>query len=185
MGQSICLSLLTKISAAKPKQYELSLTEIVEKINFELPTDLSLFNLIDEDEKEYHWTLQTKVLERDLLPFLEKFYPLYYFSQTDDYQALLKQLREQPSGPNWLKLAHEKYEFFFQYDDMGQADYFCYEDKRFRPTLRIRYEGIILALAGKIYLETHGGLLRFLGESVQLRFSEFPLAKCLKVYISG
>lgn len=184
MGQSICLSLLTGISAAKSKPHELSLTEIVETINFEFPTDLSLFSLL-EDEKEYHWTLQTKVLERNLIPFLETFYPLYYLDRTDDYQALLEQLREKPSALNWLTLARKKGEFLFQYDDMSEVNYFCYENKPFRPTLRVHHEGIILALAGKIHLETHGGLLRFLGESAQLRFNEFPLAKCLKVYISG
>lgn len=191
MGQVICLSLITKIDVVKSKRKELSLSDIVEKINLEFPTDLSLFDLI-EDDSEYHWLIKPNIVEQQLLPFLEKFYPQYYLDNGEDdededadrYQSVLKKLQEKAGFDHWLAFAKETSETLFQYDDIG-VDYFRCENKPYRPTLEVRFEGVILALAGKVYLETYGGLLRFLAESVQLRFKEFPLAKCLKLYISG
>lgn len=186
MGQSICLTLVTSVKVAKYKNTSVTLTQATEVITTEFPADLSLFDL-SENEQGYYWTLKPEALEMDLLPFLEKFYPSFYRDEdtTNEYQTVLEDLRNNPNVENWLMLARKKYNFCYQYGNYCEPDRLRHHNGRIETRVEVDYEGIILAIAGNIYLETYGGFLRYFGESIQLRFSEFPLAKCLKVHISG
>lgn len=186
MGQSICLSLVRNIKVDKSNSGNISLPQATEIINEGFPTDLALFEL-QENQKEFNWTLKNSVFEWDLLPFLEKFYPSFYQSKDEinHYQTTLAELYKNPNTESWLNFMEEGGSYFFQKGDACELDYFRYFNGSSYSWLSVYYETIILTSTGKISLEMHGGLLRYLGESTQLRFSEFPLAKCLKVHISG
>ncbi|EIJ43288.1 hypothetical protein BegalDRAFT_2437 [Beggiatoa alba B18LD] len=183
MGQSICLSLVTKVYVAKPKRKPLDLEKLTLTFKQELPLDLSLFDF-SETEEEYCWNIKPTELEQGLLPFLEAFYSQYYThpNYIEGYQRILDRLRQERNALYYLDVAKCKYQECFQ-DDSKILDYLPYRHE-YGSSVRFHFDAIILALAGKIYLEMSGGLLKFLNESVQLRFKAFPLAKCLNLYIS-
>lgn len=183
MGQSICLSLITSLCVAKPKK-PLDLEKLTSAFKEKLPLDLALFDF-SETKEGYFWDIKATELEEGLLPLLESFYPQYYThpDYIEGYQRTLNRLLEEKSANYYLDVAKCKYQECFQYDD-SVYNYLPYRHD-YNSSLEFRFDAIILALAGKVYLETGGGLLQFLNESVQLRFKEFPLAKCLNLYISG
>lgn len=185
MGQSICLTLITNVKVAKYKNKSVAQAQATEVINTKFPTDLSLFDFL-ENEHEYRWTLKPEVLEQDFLPFLEKFYPSFYRNEDaiNEYQTVLEDLRKKPNIENWLMLARMKYKFCYQYGNYCEPDRLRNHKDRAESRVEVDYEGIILAVAGNVYLETYGGFLHYFSESIQMRFSEFSLAKCLKVHIS-
>lgn len=181
MGQSISLSLVTQIKVKKPKKNNAILNEIIELLNKDFPTDLALFNL-SEDDSSYVWQLKTTILENELIPLLEKFYPSFYKDEDDIeyYQNTLKQLRADINSDSWFELAKDGSEYYFQYNDDCELDSIRYKNN----WLDVDYKAISLSFAGKISLETQGGLLKYLTECVQLRFNDYRLASCLKLHIS-
>lgn len=186
MGQSLCLSLVTKIAVTKSTKHTLAPAEMAALINEEFPAGLALFDFL-EDENSYQWSIKPEVLRDGLLPFLEKFYPSFYRKgdAVADYQDMLAKLRADADVNVWLERARRKEKVCFQYDSYATPDYLRYSASRFGEPLEVGFEGIILAITGNIYLEVYGGFPRYFAQSVQMRFSEFPLASCLKVYISG
>lgn len=186
MGQSLCLSLVTTVTIAKSPKHTLSPPEMAALINTEFPLDLALFDLL-ENEACYQWSIKPAVLQSGLLPFLAQFYPSFYRHKEAiaEYQDLLAQLHADADLSQWLERAQRKEKVCFQYDTYATPAYLRYPANRFGEPLEVGFDGIILAITGNIYLETYGGFLRYFAESVQMRFSAFPLASCLKVYISG
>jgi hypothetical protein len=155
-------------------------------INAEFPAELALFDFL-EDDASYQWSIKPDLLHAGLLPFLAQFYPSFYRHKEAiaDYQDLLAKLQADADLGKWLERARRKEKVCFQYDTYATPAYLYYPASRFGEPLEVGFEGIILAITGNIYLETYGGFLRYFAESVQMRFSDFPLASCLKVYISG
>ncbi len=186
MSQSLCLSLVTKVTIAKSPKHTLSPPEMAALINAEFPAELALFDFL-EDEASYQWSIKPDLLQAGLLPFLAQFYPSFYRHKEAiaDYQDLLAKLQADADLTKWLERARRKEKVCFQYDTYATPAYLRYPTSRFGEPLEVGFEGIILAITGNIYLETYGGFLRYFAESVQMRFSDFPLASCLKVYISG
>lgn len=186
MGQDICLSLLTSLRVDKTQNQSATLAEATDAINERFPTDLALFDLA-EDAAAFRWTLKEEHLQSGLPPLLERFYPSFYrdAEQLAECNTVLERLRQDPAAAAWLDLARDKRFVCFQHDRYGHPDWLPLEQSNFRRRMEVRFEAIILASTGKILLETYGGFLRYFGESVQLRFSDLPLAKCLKVYIAG
>jgi hypothetical protein len=186
MGTSLCLSLVNKVVVAKSPKHHLAAPELATIINTGLPLDLSLFDF-SEDENGWQWVIKPAMLQSGLLPLLTQFYPSFYrhSEAIADYQNLLDQLHADADLNAWLERARRKEKFCFQYDTYASPDYLRYPSSQFGEPLVVDFESIILAITGNIYLESYGGFLRYFGESVQMRFADFPLARCLKVYISG
>jgi hypothetical protein len=123
------------------------------------------------------------VIENQLLPFLEKFYPLVYPGRKEDFEDTIEMLRK--SEPRaWLELSDEKSCEEFQLDKYGEPE-FLYFDKPFKPCAKIFSTAIMLSNEGKISMEVFGRQFNFFKYCIQETFSEFSIAKALRVYISG
>lgn len=172
------------ISLEGMRKKNISKEELRREIEDTLQYDL---NLYDETEKgEYLvFTIKGEALETGLIPFLEALYPVVYRGHgTEDYHDVLKQLRSTPPA-EWLNMADEKCNYSFQLDMYGEADYIRIPED-FRPDICVRSKYLLLYPGGgKIATEGIEDFMRFFKYCIHQTFKEHPLAKAIRVYITG
>ncbi|MDR2981224.1 MAG: hypothetical protein LBV12_03145 [Puniceicoccales bacterium] len=186
MGQFLAMGLAheMRISLDGMRKEKISKEELRQGIQESLLFDLTLY---DEAEMgEYLlFTIKNEVLETGLIPFLEVLYPMVYREHgVEDYRNLLKQLRSTPLA-EWLNLAQEDRHYAFQFDRYGKSDYIRIP-KDFRPVIRVHPNYLMLyAGSGKIATEGIEDFMRFFKLCIHATFKEHPLAKAIRVYITG
>ena len=115
MGQYLAMGLMHKmiISQDELKKGKISRKELRQEIKNTMSFDLKLYDEL-EDDQYLLFTLKNKVLETDLIPFLEVLYPKIFDKHYEsDYLDLLKQLRSTPSS-EWLDLANKSRYYSFR-----------------------------------------------------------------------
>lgn len=183
MGQNLAIGLITEFSASKKdlQKKNLSKDELMTAVKNKFDLENSLYELSERDNA-YLFSLKKDVLATQLIPFLEKFYPSLY-SAPAQYENTLKELKSS-SSDTWLEMASEKSSEEFQLDKYGESDYLYFE-KGFNAYIPIDFTSIILCIEGKISMETYGTQFKFFKYCIEKTFSEFLLAKAIKVYITG
>ncbi|GHT46185.1 hypothetical protein FACS189454_06920 [Planctomycetales bacterium] len=190
MGQFLATGLVIEVSYPKSILQEAKWTqqEIADFLSAKTSLDLSLYDIsetADFQKKEYfRYTLKPSVLTKEnLLPFLREFYPQFYDGDTDSYINTLAVI-ENAEDNKLLDLAKRKSEVPFQYDAYAHSDWFRLPVD-FRPDVSVNYCAIMLAMDGKLITEGISSHLRFLQRCVQKCFSQFIIAKTLKIYTTG
>lgn len=185
MGAYLCISLANKIVISKDaiRNCKLTESEAIEKTINEYGSSIDIYELIP-DEKYVILNLKQEVLEHGLLPFLADFYPDYYTEykeDKEDYEGVLKSLRETPPA-EWLSSANKIRAESFQrmYDTYNRAIR-C----PFGLNLRIESDNIALCLNGKIIMETYDTLFKYLGKCLQDRYKKHAIAQALNVFITN
>ena len=183
MGRYLAIGLVTECGSSKIKLEQQNVTqeELIDGMKNKLHFDPTIYNL-SEVNNNYLFTLKPDVLAQQLIPFLEKSYPLLY-SDTTDYQQALDALKK-TSPEQWLNLAEQKQEVAFQIDKYGQNEYFRF-DKPFRPSASIFSTSVMLAAEGKISMESSGMLFNVFRYCLQQTFINFPIAGAIRIYITG
>ena len=183
MGQYLSIGLVTECGCSKKKLEQQNVTqeELIDGMKNKLHFDPTIYNLSEVNDN-YLFTLKPDVLEQQLIPFLEKLYPLLY-PDSSDYQSTLDALKKTPPA-EWLNFAEEKREEAFQIDEYGQNEYFRF-DKPFRPSASIFSTSIMLAAEGKIMMEESGMLFNVFRYCLQQTFINFPIAGAIRIYITG
>ena len=183
MGQFLAIGLITKqiIPKDQLEKGKISNEELISKMQKELHFNPVIFDFT-ENEKNIVFKLKKELFESELIPFLEKFYPLIYINN-NLYLETLKELKNSKSE-NWLSLAEDKSCEEFQIDNYGIEDNLCF-DKAFKPRVSVYYESILLSMEGKIMMESYGRQFNFLKLCMIEMFKEFRLAGALRVYITG
>ncbi len=182
MGQFLSIGIVTKCIISKDNlhKHKISQDELIDKMKQNLHFEPTIYDLTDAAEV-YIFNLKSAVLEEQLIPFLEKFYPL--IGNYSDFKQTIDTLKK--ISPNeWLKYSEEKNSYDFQSDEYGECDY-LYFNKPFNPRVNVSYEAIMLSAEGKIIMEEYGRQFKFFKYCMQSTFSEFSLAKALRVYITG
>lgn len=183
MGQFLAIGIVTKqiISKQELQKYKISLDELVSKMQNELHFNPEIYDFF-EDEKDVKFILKNEVFVKELLPFLEKFYPMIY-DNSKSYLETLKELKNTTSD-KWLPFAEHKSCEQFQMDDYGAEDN-LYFDKDFQPRVKILNKSILLSMEGKIMMESYGRQFIFFKLCMIEMFKEFRLGGALRVYITG
>ncbi len=183
MGQFLAIGLVTKqiISKDQLEKGKISNEELISKMQKELHFNPVIFDFT-ENEKDIVFKLKKELFESELIPFLEKFYPLIYINN-NSYLETLNELKSALSE-NWLPLAEDKSYEEFQIDNYGIEDNLCF-DKAFKPRVTVYYESILLSMEGKIMMESYGRQFNFFKLCMTDMFKEFRLAGALRVYITG
>ena len=183
MGRYLAIGLVTECGSSKIKLEQQNVTqeELIDGMKNKLHFDPTIYNL-SEVNNNYLFTLKPDVLAQQLIPFLEKLYPLHY-SDTTDYQQALDALKK-TSPEEWLNLAEQKQGVAFQIDKYGQNEYFRF-DKPFRPSASIFSTSVMLAAEGKISMESSGMLFNVFRYCLQQTFINFPIAGAIRIYITG
>jgi hypothetical protein len=183
MGQYLAIGLVTRFSASKKElqKKNLSKEELMTAFSNKFDVENSLYDLLEESDA-FLFSLKKDVFATQLIPFLEKFYPSLY-PNPNDYEDTLKELKDSASD-TWLEMAEERGSEPFQLDNYAESEYLHF-GKGFNTHISVGVTAIILSLEGKISMETYGTQFRFFKHCIQKTFSEFLLAKAIKVYITG
>ena len=184
MGQFLAIGLVSKCVTSKIdlQKYNICKDDLITTMKIKLHFCPEIYDF-SETEEDYIFKLKSNILQSQLLPFLEKFYPLLYLDHNTDYEVTLEMLKN--SDPStWLALASEKRREEFQWDKYAHCDY-LYFDKPFNPKSKICYEVIMLSMEGKVLMEVYRRQFFFFKYCIQECFSEFSLAKSIHVYITG
>ena len=186
MGQYLASGLVYEMKASLDELHKkkISNEELRQEIEQTLLFDLNLYDETETD-KALLFTLKNQVLENDLIPFLETFYPMIY--ENSDYEEcndVLKELRSTPVE-KWPGLAEEARYMPFRYDKYAESHYIRFS-KAFRPSICLDCECLMLYYGwGKIVTEGIDDFLHFFKQCINATFKSHLIAKSMQVYISS
>ncbi len=110
-------------------------------------------------------------------------YPLVYPFDRELYEDFLEKLNN-AEPTKWIDLTDERRYEVFQTDKYGMPDYVVFK-MPFNPHIDVICNSILLSMEGKIVMEEYGRQFNFFKFCMQHTFSEFLIAKALRVYITG
>ena len=185
MGQFLAIGLVSRVSISKDemKACNMLISEVKSKLENDLHFNMDIFS---ETEKEdyFIFSLKNDIFQHELIPMLEKLYPLlYHNSRYSSYIHTLSKLKS-TSPSEWMALAEEKSHEEFQIDPYGMYD-LLYCDKNHFDHIKISYQSIMLSAEGKIAMEVYGRQFNFFKYCIVQTLIEFSLAKAIRVYITG
>jgi hypothetical protein len=184
MGQYLAIGLTLTYSASKKEAKNLILDDVIAKMSQKFGFEPSLYTF-EETEQNWHWQIKDAILEKELILFLETFYPsLAHYANLNDYEDVLKKMKETQLS-EWIIFLKKKQYYDFQIHDYNEPNYLYFDEKPFRPSVQVLFKTIGLAMAGKISIESSGGLFQFFEAMIQQNFNQFDLAKTIRVYITG
>ncbi|MDR1491496.1 MAG: hypothetical protein LBT05_02055 [Planctomycetaceae bacterium] len=181
MGQFLAIGLAQQIVVSNKNLEHNKIT--LQELRTELQTNNYDLDIYDEttNEESIIFTLKESVIQTDLIPFLESFYPKFYGNQSKKYtENVLEQLRAEPT--QWLDFAKRKSEEAFQWDN-DSSYYLCFT-KPFHPYISLSFSYVILSLGGKIMSEGISQYLDFFKYCIQETFKEHPIAKSVRPFIT-
>lgn len=181
MGQYLAIGLSTNIIIQKSyaKEAKISFNDLKEKMQNELYFDTKIYN-IDTDEDCYYFNLKPDVLSEQLVPLLEKIYPMLY-PKENFYLSIIEKLNTMKKE-NWIKWAKEKPAPEFQFDDNGICEYLY---GHFNNRVPVYYKTILLSLSGKIIMEAYKDIFIFFKRLLVNQFKNYSLSSAFRVYIAG
>lgn len=184
MGQYLAIGIVTRSSASKKEMLkaQVSTERLVGEMSRLNGFEPGLYDFSETDAGIF-FQLKKEVLEPGLVPFLEALYPLLYPGEPEMYEPVLKRLRE-TAPEQWLDFADRKSEEAFQFDEYGHGDYLRLE-RSFGQSIRVEHQGVMLSMEGKIMMETYGRQFSFFQRCAVSALAAHPLAKALRVYITG
>ena len=159
MGQYLAIGLRLMASVKKEQEFdEISVEDVLSKVE-------NRYNLSDiyersEKEKYYVYSIKNEVLDKELVPLIEKFYALRY---TKDL------------------LDDRRFQAYQAGDDM---DYFNPDIFPLREVC-VSSNNAILSIDGKIAMECYGRVFDFFSRCIAAQLQEFALSKALTVWIDG
>jgi len=182
MGQYLAVGIAKDISFKKEhlSSMELEIEPFLKLVNEQLYYDIGIYDLVEEDN---YWVLNLKkeVLKEQLVPLLEKLYPVLY--PKSNLEGLIAELVTK-SYDELIEFADRKCEVEFQCDNYSAQDYITI-DKPFAKRLSLNYSMISFAFEGKTFMETYGQMFRLFKYSIVNACKDLPLATALRMYITG
>lgn len=136
-----------------------------------------------EDGEYYVYRLKNELLDKELVPFTEKFYSLRYTKGAEmDEADALDDLKSLPDTSARLALLEKKrYQVYQVGDEVG---YFYPYNWR-SSEISVYCHNAILSIDGKIIMECYGHVFDFFRRCIAAQTPEFELAKALTVWIDG
>lgn len=182
MGQYLAIGLRLKATVRKEKQLDgKSVEEILGKVEDKF--NLSKIYERREEETYYEYSLKKEVLDKELVPLIEKFYALRYTKEErTDAADVIEALNALPDTSSRLEVLNDRsYQTYQAGDDMDSfyLDVF--------PPMRIRVcsYNAILSIDGKIAMECYGRVFDFFSRCIATQLQEFALSRALTVWIDG
>lgn len=182
MGQYLAIGLRLKATVRKEKQLDgKSVEEILGKV--EDKYNLSEIYERREEETYYEYSIKKEVLDKELVPLIEKFYALRYTKdERTDAADVIEALNALPDTSSRLEMLNDRrFQTYQAGDDM---DYF-YLDVFSPMEIRVCSYNAILSIDGKIAMEYYGRVFDFFSRCIAAQLQEFALSRALTVWIDG
>jgi hypothetical protein len=186
MGQNLATGLVLQMQVDKQEadRYKLSLEEVMAKMRQEMRLNTDLY-AVTTTKTAWFFELKPEIVTAQLQPFLKDFYAAFYKNGHSETAEVLESLVNLNPQDLEAFLEEESWDCF-QGDEYAEGLSLHFEDKDFRPRLRLsRNFCVILALEGKIGMECYGEQFAFWAECMALRFAQHLIAGALDVYITG
>lgn len=183
MGQFLIIGLKLKACVYKDSINNYINEERTEAdILTELEEALRVGKEYDRQEKEdyYTYSLKQEICEKELLPFLKRFYDLRYTGENRGSDFVMEKLSAL-SYQERLNLLEQKQFQCFQEDE--KTHYFYLDNCR-RFEIPVYTQKIVLSMDGKIIMECYNKILDFFRRCIVKQLEDFRLAKTLDIYLS-
>ncbi len=138
-------------------------------------------------EDEFKFQLRTDLLERELIPMLEKVYPLFCPKTHHSkpwWESLTQELASMPPD-SWIAWAESESCEYFDFRIEGYADEWFRLRSPSNEEIIVSFRHIRLMLEGKFMVEEYRQTFRFTQYCITHAFPEFALARSLRVYFVG
>jgi hypothetical protein len=179
MGQYLAIAMTTSMRCYKGNVEKHNITK--QRVVKELGIGKSMVE-VETSPDYWEWELTPQILEAELFKVLKQLYESLYDNDRH-YKSILERLSKLPIE-KWLDYEEEDYEEdAFQTDDIRVTYSFSQKGKDVQ--IDVRESVIIVALEGKISMETYGMMFDFFEQAVQNQFKKFQLGKLLRIFITG
>lgn len=183
MGQYLSVGIVTRIAADKERAVQLYGSVEDFKTGFEKEFNQRKIYQLSESESSILLELKPEVAEKEWVPFIRDFYDLCYNGNVDVSKEL-DALSKENSLESWLRLADERKLYYYQTDGyMERYPMQC--PNAFHRSLYVSMKQVILAIDGKIIMESYRGMFDFFARSIRKCLSDYRLADSLYVSITG
>ena len=157
------------------KKAEIKNEELFSALEEKFHYNLNIFDNTETDEY-LKFTLKDIVFQRELLPFLERLFPIIYGKDEEATKVIENLKAIEPSG--WKKLAEQSPLYYYQLTKYGGDDWLYFE-KGFDTRIRIKYPSIISLISEGIPGATSDLIRSFFGNGNQIRLK---INKMMKFY---
>lgn len=175
MGAFLHIGLRARLSAQKRDSVE-QMADLRQRIGDTI--DLSVYDELETDDKLV-WSVKPALLERELIPFLRKQFTLipsdYATQEREEMLQELQSIKTVDELKNWCNNAESYISHWNDYDSLTIGEG--------RQRQHIPVEVFVFASAGKISMESSGGLFDYFESLITLSNPEFDLAKVACVSI--
>ena len=185
MGQYLAIGLRLELAASKQDVAKHLEETPLEEVLKQIEDKYHLNDIYEREDHDDYYVFKVKeeLLDRELIPFLEKFYSLRYPAGSDiDAPDALQALKGIDNTNDRLKLLSRK--SFQTYQEGEDFDY-CRIGGFWSNKVRISSSNAILSIDGKILMECYGGVFDFFRRCIVAQMSDFKLAEALTVWIDG
>lgn len=185
MGQFLAIGLQLELAVKKTDVTKCLNDNTLEDVFKQIEEKCNLKNVFDREESDNYYVYHVKkeVLDKELIPFLEKFYSIRYSADYDsDSKEALNALKALDNTADRLNLLHDR--CFQTYQD-GENFGYCQIGKWPCDKIRFSCNNAILSLDGKIIMECYGSVFDFFRRCIIAQLAEFKLAQALTVWIDG
>ena len=182
MGQYLAIGLRLKATVRKEKQLDgKSVEEILGKVEDKF--NLSKIYERHEEETYYEYSIKKEVLDKELVPLIEKFYALRYTKdERTDAADVIEALNALPDTSSRLEMLNDRsYQTYQAGDDMDSF----YLDVFPPMKIRVCSHNAILSIDGKIAMECYGRVFDFFSRCIAAQLQKFALSRALTVWIDG
>ncbi len=171
MGAYLRIGFVAKATATMPPNYSKT------ALNLEL-ADFYPKNTFDckVSNGKITWTLKPKVLQTELVDFVNTFYQDYWGDVIN-----LDFIQSIANTSDWLEQAIEEEDYYFQVQEGNCDEWFDLDDD---SHIHLDTTVVFLGSEGKFLMEESECTLRFLENCAQKAYSHFKLGKTLRVHVS-
>jgi len=184
MGTYLATGIVQTIVIDKSRiQYpDITLDNIIQQLKKELNINYYDFS---ENIDEYFWNIKPRVLEKNLVEFLDAQFKIYTDEKDRGMQQVIVKLTEIKNLDQIIELAASKSLVYFQ---LFEKIFGCIKVERtngFSQHVEVFYNVISYFLDGKIIMECYENILRYFEHNLRSQRNEYSLVDCVKVMITS
>ena len=185
MGQFLAIGLRIKATIYKDEMEKHLNGKTIDDVLGQIEAKFGLSDIYDRNEKDdcYVYSLKKDILDKEYVPFIERFYALRYSEgNKHDSGVAIEELKKLADTSARLAVLEDR--SFQTYQEGDGVDYFDTNEYG-TSYIRIYNYNAILSIDGKIIMECYGELFDFFRRCIVAQMPEFELSKALTVWIDG
>lgn len=183
MGRFLCIGICTRISVRRDElkyKFENTGQAVTAIRNYFQIEDEELFK-VEEYESVVILNISPEILSKELRSVLERFYQTRYGTHVSEAPCVFEAMKECVTAEDLLSLAEKK-----QFEIFQTGSSYDFVPTECTPgDMMVSVDSVILSLSGKIMMECHGSLFRYLTSLIRKELQGFRLANAIRLYIDG